>query len=89
MTSIHRLCERVEQLVQEGAMTPAQGQKLVGSVMLDSAGIELGSRTTRWRHRKQLRHDGLILADGTLQDGEIDLSGELDEVFDGAFTDAP
>lgn len=89
VTTIQGLCERIEQLVQEGAMTPTQGQKLLGTVMLDSQGIELGSRTTRWRNRKALREGGLILADGTLQDGqEIDLSRELDEVFEVAF-DAP
>ena len=86
VTTLDGLCERIEQLVDEGAMTPSQGQKLLGHLVLESAGIELGSRTTRWRHRKSVREGGLILADGVLQDGqEIDLSGELDEVFEVAF----
>jgi hypothetical protein len=80
----------VEQLVQAGELTPAQGKKLLGHLVLDSMGIELGSRTTRWRDRKLARAGGLILADGVLQEGqEVDLSGELDEVFDTAFTGAP
>lgn len=90
VTTMQGLGERVEQLVKEGELTPTQAQKLIGTVMLDSLGIELGSRTTRWRHRKQLREGGLILADAGLQEGdEIDLSAELDEVFEVAFTDAP
>jgi hypothetical protein len=90
VTTMQGAGQRVERLVQEGQLTPAQGEKLLGQVVLDSMGIELGSRTTRWRRRKQLRAHGLILADGVLQDGqELDLSGELDEVFEAAFTDAP
>jgi hypothetical protein len=88
VTTLDGLCERIEQLVDEGALTPAQGQKLLGHLVLEHQGIELGSRTTRWRQRKALRQGGLILADGVLQDGEeIDLTGELDEVFEVAFGD--
>lgn len=86
VTTLQGVCERVEQLVDAGALTPAQGKKLLGTVMLSSQGIELGERTTRWRQRREARAAGLILADGVLQDGdEIDLSGELDEVFQVAF----
>lgn len=78
--------QRIEQLVREGALTPAQGEKLLGAAILDGMGIEFGSRTTRWRRRKQLREGGLILADGVLEDGtELDLTDELEEVFDGTF----
>jgi len=90
VTTIEGAGQRVEQLVQAGELTPAQGKKLLGHLVLDSMGIELGSRTTRWRDRKLARAGGLILADGVLQEGqEVDLSGELDEVFDTAFTGAP
>lgn len=86
MTTLQGVCARVEELVHEGALTPAQGKKLLGTVMLSSQGIELGERTTRWRQRREARAAGLILADGVLQDGqEIDLSDELDEVFEVAF----
>ena len=86
VTTLQGVCARVEQLVQEGALTPAQAKKLLGTVMLDSQGIELGERTTRWRQRREARAAGLILADGVLEDGqEIDLSDELEEVFEVAF----
>jgi hypothetical protein len=89
VTTMHGAGQRIERLVREGELTPAQGEKLLGKVLFDSMGIEFGSRTTRWRRRKELRAHGLILADGVLQEGqELDLTGELDEVFDAAFSDA-
>jgi hypothetical protein len=88
VTTMEGLCSRVADLVQDGTLTPAQAKKMLGVVMLDSQGIELGERTTRWRQRRESRAAGLILADGVLQDGEeVDLTGELDEVFEVAFGD--
>lgn len=89
VTTIQGAAHRIEQLVDDGELTPAQATKDLGAVVLDGMGIELGSRTTRWRQRRRVRELGLILADGVLEEGtELDLSEEMDEVFYGAF-DAP
>jgi hypothetical protein len=86
VTTIDGVIEKLEQLVDEGTLTPSDAKKLLATVVLDSRGVELGSRTTRWRQRRDLRQGGLILADGVLQEGEsLDLSGELDEMFEVAF----
>lgn len=86
VTTLDGLVERVEELVETGELGPAEAKKLLGALVFDSKGVELGSRTTRWRQRDQLRRCGLLLADGVLEPGEeIDLSDELDEVMEVGF----
>jgi hypothetical protein len=44
--------------------------------------VEVGSRTTRWRHRRHLQEFGVVLGDGVLEEVEIDLGHEVGEVVD-------
>lgn len=83
VTSLDGLVERVQELVETGDLSPSQATKLVGSVVIESAGVEFGSRTTRWRQRDFVRRGGLLLADGVLEADEVfDLGDELDEVIE-------
>lgn len=83
VTDLDGVVSRIEELVETGELTPAEAKKLVGAMVFDAAGVELGSRTTRWRQRDQLRRRGLMIADGLLEPGEeIDLSDALDEVVE-------
>lgn len=85
VTNQARLAERISELVEEGALTPAEAAKLTGLVVLQHHGVEVGSRTTRWRNRVAVGRLGLVLADGVVEEDEIDLGAEFEQVVGAAF----
>jgi hypothetical protein len=74
------LAVKLGELVDEGVLTTQMAEKLAGFLLLDSNGVDVGDRTTRWRRRKALRENGLVLPDGVLQEVEV----RLDEVLEAA-----
>jgi hypothetical protein len=82
VTSEAGLADRIKDAVECGDLTPAEAAKLSGLAFLQQHGVEVGSRTTRWRHRRQLQQFGVVLGDGVLEDVEIDLGFEVDQVVE-------
>lgn len=86
VTTMGKAVERVQTLVEAGEMTPATGLKTIGYLVAEREGVELGSRTSRWRHRQKAREVGLVLADGVLEEVEIDLAAEVDDVLEAEWS---
>ncbi|MFL5845282.1 MAG: hypothetical protein ACJ762_11350, partial [Solirubrobacteraceae bacterium] len=78
------LAGKLLDLVEEGQITPAQAEKLAGHLLLaEMAGKRQGvSRATRYRRRADIRELGLVLADGALQEVEVDLHEVLDAAME-------
>ncbi len=74
--------KRLKGEVEAGRMQPGMAHKVLAHLMFEREGYQIGSRTTRYRHRVKAREAGLVLADGELEDVEIDLEAELGELFD-------
>jgi hypothetical protein len=69
-------------LVESGELTPAQACSVLGQLHMDAAGVSLGPARTQ-RHRRRLaRAHGLVLADGALEEVEVDLHDVLDQALD-------
>jgi hypothetical protein len=80
------LAEKLAELVAGGDLTRGQARNLAGEMLLglvESAELR-PSRATRYRHRSQMRRHGLVLADGVLQEVEVDLAAVLEQAMDGA-----
>jgi hypothetical protein len=77
------LVERVAEAVEAGELTPEMAEKLSGYLVLSANGRAglLHERTIR-RRRSAVRELGLVLADGVLQEVEVDLHDVLDQVLD-------
>lgn len=82
MTTLSGAAEKLQERVEAGEIQPGMATKLIGHLVLEREGIELGSRMTRYRHRRLAREVGLVLADGGVDEVEVDLEAELGEVFD-------
>jgi len=79
------LAERLVEAVAEGRVTPQQATVLCGHLMLkvvagrNGAGI---ARSTMYRYEKRARELGLVVADGVLEEVEVDLGDVLERVLD-------
>lgn len=76
----------IEELVDEGVLTATEAVKVMGYLVLERGGAEVGlPRTTAWRFRKLAREAGVVLASSDLEDDlRIDLGGCLDQVIEDA-----
>lgn len=80
VTTISGAVHRVQELVEQGDLTPATAQKLIGHLVCEREGVGLGSRPTQWRRRREARELGLVLADGSVEEFEVDLGSEFERV---------
>jgi hypothetical protein len=71
------LAQQLAALVQDGDLTATRAETLAGHLLLASVGLPVSARTRR-RRRADLREHGLVLADGVLQEVEIDLGDVLE-----------
>lgn len=78
------IATRLAELVHEGEITQHQAEQAAATIVFDAAGAQVGSRTTRWRRRRLLDGLGLVVADGVLQEVEVDLGEVLAGVVDEA-----
>lgn len=85
VTTQEQLLDQLVELVEEGEMTPSQADRMVGQLLFEAGGYELGSRTTRWRRRKRVAEAGLLLSDGLVDEVRVDLGEELKDVFEVSF----
>jgi hypothetical protein len=86
VASQQRCIEALEDLVQEGELTPAQACKILGFQMGEQAGVDFGiDRSTKWRYRQMVREAGVVLTQSALEEEiEIDLGARLEQVLDEA-----
>ena len=81
------LVERIRELRESGEIPTKRAIALVGALLLDVAGSPPQSRSTYYRHRKQLRELGLVLAHRITVDGQVVQGDRVDvalgRVFDG------
>ncbi len=86
--SVDRLAEQLRTRLETGRLTYGEAERLGGALLLqrvpeDSLPPEArASRRTRYRRQAQLRDEGLVLADGVLDDVEVDLHEVLGEVME-------
>jgi hypothetical protein len=76
------LAAKVAELVEEGSLSAEQAEKLVGYLVLQQADCWSGARATRYRREALLRDNGLVLADGVMQEVEVDLHSVLEEALE-------
>lgn len=86
VASQQRCIEALEDLVQEGELSPAQACKILGFQMGEKAGVDFGiDRSTKWRYRQMVREAGVVLTESALEEEiEIDLGDRLEQVLDEA-----
>ncbi len=75
---------RLGEMVDEGVITATEAVRIAGHVQLDAAGIasSICKRSTYMRHRAEARDHGLVLADGVLDEVEVDLGQVLEQALD-------
>jgi hypothetical protein len=78
------IADKLKELVEEGEISPRKAEQLAGYVVLQRGGGVggRGSRATTYRRRKDLRELGLVVADGVLEEVEVDLHEVLDEALE-------
>lgn len=76
------LAGRLRDLVEGDELTAAQAETLAGHLLMSSVGLPGQSGSTRKRRRRALREYGLVLADGVLQEVEVDLGDVLAEALE-------
>lgn len=79
---ILQLARRLGELQEAGEITPAEAVRAAGTIVLDSAGEHRQSRATVMRNRRLVREHGLVLADGILEEVDVDLASILEECME-------
>lgn len=77
------LADKLADLVDGGDLTARQAEGLAGYLVLAKRGVTV-SRSATYRRRAKLRELGLVVADGALEEVEVDLHQVLDRALDGA-----
>jgi hypothetical protein len=76
------LTDKMVDLVEGGEISVAKAHRLAGFVVLAKHGIRQPARTAR-RYRSELRELGLVVADGAMEEVEVDLHEVLEQALDG------
>jgi hypothetical protein len=75
------VADRLAELVEADELSARQAEQLAGYVVLQKRGV-LQKRSTSYNRRKQLRELGLVVAEGCLEEVEVDLHAVLDEALE-------
>ena len=75
------LAGKLAEAVERDELTPSQARILAGHLVLDGI-APVGSGRTRRRLRSMCREHGLVLADGVLEEVEVDLHSVLDAAME-------
>lgn len=76
------LAGQLAELQDAEELSHRQAESLAGFLLLDGAGAYRGPGRTRRRRRAELRDHGLVLADGVIQEVEVDLNGVLEAALE-------
>ncbi len=77
------IADRLAELVEAEDISARQAEQLAGYVVLQRRGVR-ASRPTTYRRRAHLRELGLVVADGCLEEVEVDLHEVLDEALESS-----
>lgn len=80
--SAMQLAIKLAELQDEGKIKPGKANSVAGYLLLETARASRQSRATQFRHRAEARRHGLVLADGVLDEVEIDLQDVLESAMD-------
>jgi hypothetical protein len=75
------LADRLADLVDEGEISSRKAELLAGYLVLQPRGV-CQKRSTTYNRRKELRELGLVVADGVLEEVEVDLHEVLEEALE-------
>jgi hypothetical protein len=78
------LAQKLLELQEAGDVTPRQAERLAGFLVLEQAQASRVSRATTFRRQAEVGELGLVLADGVLEEVEVDLHAVMEEALDGA-----
>lgn len=87
VTSSQLLVE-LKRAIERGEISPGQAVDAIGQLTFERAGLVVGSRMTRYRHRRVLQDLGLVPTESGWEEAlvdvteELDLHNELEEVMD-------
>ncbi len=76
------LAAKLRDLQDEGLITPGQAERIAGFMVLDASEAARCSRATSYRRRAELRSFGLVLADGILDQVDVDLADILEDALE-------
>lgn len=76
------LTQRVIELVETGDISAVKAQRMIGHLVLDGNDRDPRPESTARRHRAECRDHGLVLADGVLDEVEVDLSEVLEQAME-------
>jgi hypothetical protein len=75
------LSRELAERVNTGEMTSREGERLMGYVVLESAGAKRYPRSTQKRRRRELRDRGLVVADDFYEPVAVDLGETFEHVM--------
>jgi hypothetical protein len=75
------LADRLAEMVGAGELSAKQAETLAGFLVLSRSGVKQ-SRATGYRRKSALRDLGLVVAEGAIEEVQIDLHEVLDEALD-------
>ncbi len=84
VAGVIELAQRLGELVDEGELSAGQAKAIAGYLVLESADAYRQSRPQRYRDRAAARNHGLVLADGVLDEVDIDLGEIMERAMDSA-----
>lgn len=76
------LAHRLAELQDDGVITAAEAKRIAGHLVLDSIDAHRQSRSQCYKDRAAARRHGLVLADGVLDEVEVDLGDVLEHALD-------
>lgn len=82
VAGVMELAQRLSELQDEGLISPAEAKRIAGHLVLDAAQAQRQSRAQCFRDRADARRHGLVLADGVLDEVEVDLGQVLERAMD-------
>lgn len=78
------LARKLDQLQEDGVLSPAAAKRIAGHLVLDAVGAHRQSRSTVYQDAADAREMGLVLADGILDEVEVDLAAVLEASMDAS-----
>jgi hypothetical protein len=78
------LAKRLGRMVDAGEISPTTAKRIAGHLVLDAAGEQKQAKRTILADRRDARNLGLVLADGVLDEVEIDLGEVCEAAMDSA-----
>jgi hypothetical protein len=82
VAGVMELAQRLAEMQDEGLISPSEAKRIAGHLVLDAADAQRQSRSQCYKDRAAARAHGLVLADGVLDEVEVDLGEVLERAFD-------